>query len=266
MLSLSFHYINNACKTTIVYLHGFMGRGSDWQDIINSLGKQVNHLTIDLPGHGQSLLRDQNVESLNYWQVVQQINDVIENHKNEIVHLIGYSMGGRFAWGILKQYSALINRAIIESAHPGLDEAEERAERKRWDEEVAERLLKEPLQHFIENWYQQPLFLLSKDDERLAQLIVRRLDNDAGQLAQVMRLFSVARQPSFRSFLHQVKQPLLYIAGEYDAKYVSIMRQLGQRNHYIQTMVIPGSGHNTHLQNREEFVQSVRSFLNLIQH
>ena len=39
-------------EETILFLHGFMGSGKDWEVIIHYFVDRYNCITIDLPGHG----------------------------------------------------------------------------------------------------------------------------------------------------------------------------------------------------------------------
>ncbi|MDW1811672.1 alpha/beta fold hydrolase, partial [Vibrio sp. Vb2362] len=38
---------------TLVFLHGLLGSGEDWQSCINAL-PEYERVTVDLPGHGRS--------------------------------------------------------------------------------------------------------------------------------------------------------------------------------------------------------------------
>ena len=37
---------------TIMFLHGFLGCGHDWDEIAALLGDKYRHLRVNLPGHG----------------------------------------------------------------------------------------------------------------------------------------------------------------------------------------------------------------------
>lgn len=55
---------------------------------------------------------------------------------------------------------------VVEGGHPGLQNAEQRAERQRSDRQWAQRFRSEPLTAVFADWYQQPVFASLNDDQR----------------------------------------------------------------------------------------------------
>jgi 2-succinyl-6-hydroxy-2,4-cyclohexadiene-1-carboxylate synthase len=64
----------------IVFLHGFLGQKSDWDQVIEWLPHPC--IAFDLPGHGSSSID---------FDLFSQLD------KLPPFHLVGYSMGGRIA-------------------------------------------------------------------------------------------------------------------------------------------------------------------------
>ncbi|MGQ7115788.1 2-succinyl-6-hydroxy-2,4-cyclohexadiene-1-carboxylate synthase, partial [Escherichia sp. TWPC-MK] len=66
--------------------------------------------------------------------------------------------------------------------HPGLQNAEQRAERQRSDRQWAQRFRTEPLTAVFADWYQQPVFASLNDDQR-RELVALRSNNNGATLA-----------------------------------------------------------------------------------
>jgi pyruvate dehydrogenase E2 component (dihydrolipoamide acetyltransferase) len=81
------------CAIPIVLLHGFSADKSTWRQILPLLGRDVETITLDLPGHGSSA--DQaagNIQDLACW-----VSDKLESAGIERAHLVGHSLGGATA-------------------------------------------------------------------------------------------------------------------------------------------------------------------------
>ncbi|XP_019053464.1 PREDICTED: protein PHYLLO, chloroplastic isoform X2 [Nelumbo nucifera] len=87
----------------IIFLHGFLGTGEDWVPIMKALSATARCISIDLPGHGGSLLqigphKEAKVEP---GISIEVLADVLHNLIQDItpgkVLLVGYSMGARIA-------------------------------------------------------------------------------------------------------------------------------------------------------------------------
>jgi len=124
--------------------------------------------------------------------------------------LIGYSMGGRIALRILE--SRRFAKAVIISA--GLNAPDE-ARRAR-DEEWARRFEREEWSSLMRDWNAQPVFG-GHHVER------REEDYDRAELARALREHSPAVLPPPQ--LERIETPVLWVAGERDAKYVEIGRR-----------------------------------------
>ena len=129
---------NIGAAKKVVWLHGFTGSSSTWEEVISYLPSSVEMLTIDLIGHGQS---DKPNDPACYF-VEEQIEDLHTLFKQlewSNFTLIGYSMGGRLALAYAAKYP--VDTLILESSSPGLADKAERQKRKLSDEVLAERII-----------------------------------------------------------------------------------------------------------------------------
>jgi 2-succinyl-6-hydroxy-2,4-cyclohexadiene-1-carboxylate synthase len=162
--------------------------------------------------------------------------------------LLGYSMGGRLALQLLERQR--FAKAIIVSA--GLN-APDDARRER-DEAWARRFESDDWPSVMRDWNAQPVFgghVIERREE----------DYDRRELARQLREWSPAVLPPPR--LETIETPLLWIAGERDAKYVEIGRHAVARLPHAQLWVCPDAGHRVPWEQPQAFVDALRRFLDL---
>jgi 2-succinyl-6-hydroxy-2,4-cyclohexadiene-1-carboxylate synthase len=166
--------------------------------------------------------------------------------------LLGYSMGGRLALQLLEQQRVQqrFAKAIIVSA--GLNAPDE-ARRAR-DDEWARRFESEEWSSLMRAWNAQPVFGGHVVERREA-------DYDRAELARQLRECSPAVLPPPR--LESIETPILWIAGERDAKYVEIGRHAVARLPHAELWVCPDAGHRVPWEQPDAFVSRLRDFLEL---
>jgi 2-succinyl-6-hydroxy-2,4-cyclohexadiene-1-carboxylate synthase len=172
-------------------------------------------------------------------------------------------MGGRLALYLALRYPDLWQNVIIESASPGLRTEEERQERLGTDRRRAADLLRMQFSEFIDAWYSQPLFNNIYKTAAYLNLREQRLENDPEQLARALTGMSIAVQPDLWPELAELQIPSLFLAGEHDEKYKTIMYKAADISPRILAHVVPGCGHNIHLEKPMEFVKIIKNFLTL---
>jgi len=246
---------------TILYLHGFLGCREDWEEVIARIGKGYSHLCVNLPGHGLSL-SPLSAFFYSMPRASELVINLLDHHGIEQCHLAGYSMGGRLGLYLLAHYAERFASSIIESASPGLKAEEERAARRREHGLLADRLLIYSFDSFLEDWYRQPLFeSMDKGDPRFARMLVRRRRQDPSSLAQSLRYMGTGAQPSLWERLQETRSPILFIAGERDAKYSDLAHEMARLCPRGRTAILPGAGHNAHFELPDEFCHAVTEFL-----
>lgn len=174
--------------------------------------------------------------------------------------LLGYSLGGRFALGLLARYPARFQHAVIASAQPGLATEAERMRRREGDARLIAILREQGLPAFVEHWQALPLWasqgLLS---EAMRQEQRRqRLRHRAEGLAQSLLHHGLAEMRDFRPDLAQVSTRVDLVVGERDEKFVTFGHELARLLPSAQLTVAPGAGHNLILE-RPELVRQLLS-------
>lgn len=218
-------------------MHGFLGCYSDFDPYIKHFASKYNCLAIDLPGHGRSQMYE-----------CSQLMDLIPQKS----HLVGYSMGGRIALNLLSSHPDHFNKIVLLSTHLGLATEEEKRIRHYEEERWIDRLRTYGINHFINSWYQTPLF-------QNAPIPSYRYRQSPDLLIEAIRKFSLAKQQNFWNSLPKISRNSVFLYGEKDTAYRQTFEKLcefGARAHLIQN-----SSHAIHLQNIKECIDHIeRSF------
>lgn len=162
--------------------------------------------------------------------------------------LLGYSMGGRLALQLLEQQ--LFARAIIVSS--GLNAPDD--ERRLSDEAWARRFESEEWSSLMRAWNAQAVFgghTLQRQER----------DYNRSELARQLRGWSPAVLAPPR--LEQIETPVLWIAGERDAKYVEVARRAVARLPQAELWICPDAGHRVPWEQPELFVSRLREFVEM---
>jgi len=246
--------------TPLVCLHGFLGCADDFRLLFEKLQHERRCVAFDLPGHGASpapLPLSGPVFEATCELVLAWISETIDGPFD----LLGYSMGGRIAYGLLSMADERIRRAVILGANPGIEDEEGRARRRVSDAMLADRLLTEPFDAFIDDWYAQPLFDGLRTSSVFPDVRVRRIQGDSERLSRSLRCLGPGEQPSYWQTLGTREAPVLLVAGADDPKYVEINRSAVAACPGAEAVVITQAGHSVHLEQPEAFARCVRSFL-----
>lgn len=240
----------------LLFLHGFLGSCEDFDSIVPLLD-QFCCLSVDLPGHGQTQVVEEDYTMSNTAKLIIHLLDDLDISQ---CYLIGYSMGGRLALYLALQFPDRFPKVVLESASPGLKTEAERLARKQHDARLADRL-KSNFSAFLADWYEQPLFQSLKQHPNFEQLIQQRLQNRPSALAKSLRYLGTGEQPSLWNRLKTYQNSLLLLVGECDRKFVSINQEMVNDCKAAQLRIVLNAGHNIHAEEPQFFASCVRRFL-----
>ncbi|MBR9874059.1 MAG: 2-succinyl-6-hydroxy-2,4-cyclohexadiene-1-carboxylate synthase [Vibrionaceae bacterium] len=240
---------------TLVFLHGLLGSGEDWQACLNELS-EFDRVTIDLPGHGKSQTAfcsdlDDCCKSLH-----STLSLLFPSHQPLI--LIGYSMGGRITMhGLAKNCFPDLNicAAFIEGGNFGLQTESEKRARFENDHRWALRFETEPVEHVLSDWYQQAVFS-SLNHEQRQTLIVKRSANLGVAVAKMLRATSLATQSYLLPALQAQPVPVYYLSGAKDKKFCQLAASSGLTYRQIE-----GAGHNVHQEQPKQFAMHIKQII-----
>lgn len=246
----------NEHRPWLVFIHGFLGDGRDWQSILPHF-RDWPCITIDLPGHGES----QSLCVSGFEELNQRLSQTLLHYNIQRYILIGYSLGGRSAmyytcFGDCAGLAGL----IIEGGNPGLISSQQRKERYEHDHHWADKFRRHALSEVLSQWYRQPVFADLSEAAR-QQLIMRRSGVNSGvAVAKMLESTSLGQQPWLTEQLNQsIKQrniPFCYLCGEQDAKF----QHIALENHF-PLRIVADAGHNAHVANPQGFAEQLLNFL-----
>lgn len=270
MSFLSLHHARYHLAVTgqgspLLLLHGFAGSIQNWDSLIATLQANFRVIAVDILGHGLSN-KPSDVERYRIECVAQDMATLLCKLGNHPVHLLGYSMGGRLALYLAVHYPELIQSLVLESSSPGILSPIERENRAQQDAHLASEILKKGIEWFVDYWEQIALFASQKALPTEVYLTQRqqRLHNDPLGLANSLLGMGTGQQPSLWEALPQLALPTLLIAGQLDRKYIQINQNMAEYLPNGETCFVENVGHNAHLEDPAQFLETITNFWNLL--
>lgn len=247
-------------RPTVMFLHGFLGNGGSWHEIIQVLKRRFFCITVDMPGHGKSLSIDESWYKFS--GCAKLLIRMLDKMNRDRFSLVGYSMGGRSGLYLALNYPDRIDKLVLESSSPGLKTKKEQRDRQRADKKLAQELKNGTLEDFLRKWYSQPLFeSLKKDKKKFEAVFKERQKNDGQGLAASLRHTGTGVQESLWGKLKELYIPTLLIVGEYDLKFQAIAKKMSAKSEKIKVNCVSGAGHNVHFEKPPEYARILAEFL-----
>jgi 2-succinyl-6-hydroxy-2,4-cyclohexadiene-1-carboxylate synthase len=236
--------------------HGFTQTRRVWGGLDADLAADHAVVAVDLPGHGGS-----DAVAVDLTTGAALMGEAVG-----AADYLGYSMGARFCLHLALARPDLVRRLVLVSGTAGIDDIDERAERRRADEVLAGRLdppgggtPMDTVPEFVARWVANPLF---GDVPPAANAVGERCTNSAAGLASSLRLAGTGTQAPLWERLGGLTVPVLVVTGGRDSKFTDLGRRLvatlgGPTTH----LVVDGADHAPHLQRPAEVATAVRGFL-----
>ncbi|XTZ39658.1 2-succinyl-6-hydroxy-2,4-cyclohexadiene-1-carboxylate synthase [Salmonella enterica] len=236
----------------LVFLHGFSGDGSEWQEVGASFA-DYPRLYLDLPGHGGSA----DIRVASFTDLSAVLRATLDSYNILSYWLVGYSLGARIAMFYACHDPAGLCGLVLEGGHPGLTDAQAREQRLESDRQWAVRFHHQPLPAVFADWYKQSVFASLSEGQRAA-LVAQRSQNNGPALAQMLEATSLAQQPDLRAGLADATFPIHYLYGEFDSKFQALATQVTA---VANCHTIPDAGHNAHRENPTAVVATLAHIL-----
>lgn len=226
-------------------LHGNLGTPADWKPVMNIL-------------HTAGL----QTRALNLWKYLEccpksltemgclLCSEIALQDKHPF--LCGYSLGGRLAMHAVLAHPLLWKGALFISANPGLENETEKAERRTKDAEWAVQCLSGNWEDFLTNWDSQNVLKGSPPATNRNSLRSWRKS-----ISRAFIDWSVGAQQNLAPLLKQSQTPMLWLAGEKDAKFCALARFMAGEN----AVIIPNAGHRILLDAPELLADYLQRFI-----
>ena len=264
---------------SVLLLHGFTGSAEAMNGLSEGLRKKLSEglsdgsderlsethrvFAIDLPGHGNSATPHA-IEHFSMEATVSHLWEALDALGAERANLVGYSMGGRVALSAAVACPKRVAKVVCLGASPGIADPTERNNRKLEDEALADNILADGMEQFVDAWLSQPLFAtlaerLSPSDFQATR--EQRLANTPEGLALSLRGIGTGTMEPLHEVLADMDFPCLWIAGAEDAKFAAIAEEMSDVMPNGSHALIPDAGHSVHLENPSATLRAIAGFL-----
>lgn len=228
-------------KDSLIALHGFLGRPSDW----DSFGFDPL-VAVDLFEFNTPKSPCQWAEGFN--------TEIRKSHQHPI--LMGYSLGGRLALHALINAPDLWRGAVIISAHPGLADKTARRQRRHSDAEWAARFRAEDWSTLMQAWNGRAVF-----DPKGFSFDRHEKQYQRKQLSEALTYWSLGEQADLRDKIAALKMPILWLVGENDVTYQALAATLTFANPQSRLWVVPQASHRAPWEQPKAFAEQVKAFI-----
>ena len=236
----------------VTLAHGFTQTARSWDAFTPLLAAQladIDPITVDLPGHGDAAPP----ANSDLWESADRLVEA-----GGIGTYIGYSMGGRVSLHGALAHPEAVQRLILIGATAGIDDDDERADRRAADDRLANHIEDVGVPTFIDEWLRNPLFSGLTVD---AALRADRLRNTAAGLASSLRATGTGTQTPLWARLAEVTCPVLVLVGEDDAKFTELGHRLVDAIPDAELSVVSGAGHSVHLEQPEPTASAIANWI-----
>jgi 2-succinyl-6-hydroxy-2,4-cyclohexadiene-1-carboxylate synthase len=261
-MTLDLHVRVAGSGPPLVLLHGFTGSADAWGLLADRLAERFRVLAFDLPGHGASPAPE-DPSRARLPQVADALIATLDRQDVGAACWLGYSLGGRLALQAALDHPARVRALVLEGASPGIADSEERRARAAADAALADSIERDGLAAFVERWLAQPLFATQASLPAAVQKRerARRLAGSAAGYAAALRAMGTGEQEPLWTRLHELRVPVLLVAGASDVKYAALAQAMASALPDARVALISGAGHTVHLEQPHAWLDAVEPFL-----
>ena len=246
----------------LMLFHGFTGSGAQWAPQVEAFAERFRTVAVDLLGHGHS---DAPADPERYCmeRCVKDLHTLLDALGVERACWLGYSMGARVALAFALTHPGRVRALVLEGVTPGIEDAFLRRQRIADDEALAQRIERDGVERFVDDWMQQPLFASQARLGKafLAAARAARCANSAVGLANSLRGMGTGAQEPLWVRLPTLTPPTLLVVGDEDMKFRAVAENMVLRTPRATIAIIPQAGHAAHLENARAFNARVLRFL-----
>lgn len=239
---------------SLMLIHGFTGRGSDWAPFLPDLRRDRTAITVDLLGHGDS---ESPADPARH-AIERQAADlagILRRLGLAPADVVGYSLGARIALRMVVAEPDVVARLFLESPSAGIADQADRSARQAADEQLAQLLDREGIDAFVDRWENLPVFAAERAMPAVerARLHAARLHNQPAGLAASLRGAGQGAMEPLHDRLAGVTAPTLVVAGALDEAGSDRARAVASGIPGARLAILEGIGHAPHREVPDRF-------------
>lgn len=199
-----------------------------------------------VPEHDSILLIDyESSTHSTYQDSCQELIKTIQHYSNEFsIHLVGYSMGGRFFSSIFPDIVSSISSLKFISCGLPLVDPKKRYQKFQFEQLVLKKIDQLNATDFCKWWYQLPLYAPLSGASFFENFILNRAATfDKNHIKWLLLNYSALRMPFNQQTSIKRTTKIEFLYGEYDKKYSSIAIDYAKWIPSIIIKKIPNTGH-----------------------
>jgi esterase len=248
----------------MIILHGLLGMSDNWIQIAKQLADRYEIFIPDLRNHGLSPHSDE----MNFDIMCEDIHEFLNDYVHEKTILLGHSMGGKIAMMFADRFLDLIEKLIIIDISP-LDYSHRDMSALKANHllilnfmdkfKIHKMTNRQALKNEAANYFK---------DEFIVQLILKNVVKEESAYRWKVNVPSLLRNirklgKELKLSVNSSKTDALFLFGK-ESPYFSRDDYFSVKQYYpnAKLTVIPKTGHNIHIESRDELISSIISFLN----
>jgi len=246
--------------TPLVLLHGWGLHSGVWQSSLPALEKKFHCHAVDMLGHGDSALKQNQI--FNLANMNEALHLLIQKIDSDKIVLLGWSLGGLVAMDYVSKYPKDINKLILVTTNASF------CKKNDWLHAMDESVLDGFAQQLEQDYKKtvgkfMALQMLGADDYKQSLKMLKKFmtSRSMPEIETLRQGLHILKTIDLRSKLKSIAQPVLMISAEYDRLMpyqAADAMQLLFNN--ATNKVIKGAGHAPFISHLEEFVQAINKF------
>ena len=239
----------------IVLLHGYLESMLVWDDFVPYLYKEVRVVTLDLPGHGISVVQGEK-HSMEF--LADTVADALHALGIERCTLVGHSMGGYVALAFCERHPEMLDGLVLFSSTPNPD-TPEKADNRRREIALVQAGKKELLARVAPSagFAEENRDRMKDYIEDLTEQVF--ITEDSGIVALLNGMIDRKDQ---NEMLRQTKVPVLFILGRKDNYIpVEVAEKMVANHPEAEVVWLEHSGHMGFLEEPETAAAALLEFV-----
>ncbi len=238
-------YNEDALKTPIICLHGFLESKEMWSQLhLFFLDHPI--YCLDLPGHGDSLLEEKVSPTME--TLAQMIVEVLDRLRLEEFHIIGHSMGGYVGLSLLELLTKRVKSLVLLNSNYLADSDLKKAERVR-----SLRVMYSRPDYYFKQAFQS----LYVQPERFAadiELLSKRASSFE-HFGIILAMECITNRKEQSDLVNTHKKKIFYIQGEKDGMFIEPDFSVLDQIHWCS---VPNSKHMSLFENRDFVISYIQ--------